>query len=376
MTITATAPRAAAYRGRLRWWTELPLIAVVYALYSAARLLVRGDVQGAVRHGADILHYEQLVHLDPEGWFNRLFTDHAFLGVPADFAYASLHYIVTPAVLVWLWRRRPTHYRVARTWLMISTLIGLIGFTLLPTAPPRLLTGGHGFIDTMAQYGSYGWWGSDASAPRGMGHLTNEYAAMPSLHVGWSLWCGLMLLRYGRHWTVRTLGVVYPLVTALVVMGTANHYLLDAAAGVLVMGVGFLAAKPALRIVDTLYARFGQSDEPAAPTTATTGSTKHFTPSKPSTPSTTSMASIGAGGGSGATTAAASKAVEAATPPPPTAAPPAADSPAADSPAGRGAGVTASVPRPMSAPRIESDAPGADSAAGATVSNGEPATRS
>jgi hypothetical protein len=255
MTITAAAPRAAAYRGRLRWWTELPLIAVVYALYSGARLLVRGDVDDAVGHGADILHFEQLTHLDPERFFNRLFTEHAFLGVPADFAYASLHYIVTPTILVWLWRRRPTAYRTARTWLMISTLIGLIGFTLVPTAPPRLLTGHHGFIDTMAQYGSYGWWGTDASAPRGMGHLTNQYAAMPSLHVGWSLWCGIMLFRYGRHWTVRTLGVLYPLTTAFVVMGTANHYLLDAAAGVAVMGLGFVLAKPALRVVDALRVR-------------------------------------------------------------------------------------------------------------------------
>jgi hypothetical protein len=255
MTITAAAPRPAAYRGRLRWWTELPLIAVVYALYSGARLMVRGDVDDAVEHGLDILHFEQLTHLDPERYVNRLFTDHAFLGIPADFAYASLHYIVTPSVLVWLWRRRPTHYRVARTWLMISTLIGLIGFTLVPTAPPRLLTGGHGFIDTMAQYGSYGWWGTAASAPRGMGNLTNEYAAMPSLHVGWSLWCGLMLWRYGRHWTIRTIGVVYPLMTVLVVMGTANHYLLDAAAGAGVMSVGYLLARPALRAVDALHTR-------------------------------------------------------------------------------------------------------------------------
>lgn len=256
MTITATAPRAAAYRGRLRWWTELPLIAVVYALYSGGRLLVRGHVDKAVKHGVDILHFERLTHLDPERWFNRLFSNHAVLGVPADFAYASLHYIVTPVVLVWLWRRRPTHYRTARTWLLVSTFIGLVGFTVLPTAPPRLLPGADGFIDTMAQYGSYGWWGADASAPRGMGHLTNEYAAMPSLHVGWSLWCGIMLIRFGRHWTIRTLGVLYPVVTALVVMGTANHYLMDAAAGVLVMGIGFVLARPSLRMVDAIQARF------------------------------------------------------------------------------------------------------------------------
>jgi hypothetical protein len=262
MTITAAAPRAAAYRGRLRWWTELPLIAVVYALYSGARLVVRGDVDDAVQHGADILHFEQVTHLDPERWFNQLFTHHAFLGVPADFMYASMHYIVTPAVLVWLWRRRPTHYRKARTWLMISTLIGLIGFTALPTAPPRLLPGAHGFMDTMAKYGSYGWWGTDASAPRGLGHLTNEYAAMPSLHVGWALWCGIMLFRYGRGSFVRTLGVLYPLAISAVVMGTANHYLLDAAAGVVVMGVGYLLTKPAIRVLDLAHAKYGRPERP------------------------------------------------------------------------------------------------------------------
>jgi hypothetical protein len=250
MTITATAPRASAYRGRLRWWTELPLIAVVYGLYTAGRLFVRGDVDTALGHGIEVLHVEQALDIDPERWLNTLFTRYHALGVPADFWYASLHYLVTPIVLIWLWRRRPTAYRFARTWLMISTLIGLIGFTLMPTAPPRLLSSGHGFIDTMAQYGSYGWWGADASAPRGLGGLTNQYAAMPSLHVGWALWCGIMLWRYGRNPLVRAIGVLYPLGTALVVMGTANHYLLDAVAGAAVMAIGYALARPALRLAD------------------------------------------------------------------------------------------------------------------------------
>jgi hypothetical protein len=141
---------------------------------------------------------------------------------------------------------------------MISTLIGLIGFTLMPTAPPRLLSSGHGFIDTMAQYGSYGWWGTDASAPRGLGGLTNQYAAMPSLHVGWALWCGIMLWRYGRSPLVRALGVIYPLGTALVVMGTGNHYLLDAVAGAFVMSVGYALTRPALRLVDDARIRLGR----------------------------------------------------------------------------------------------------------------------
>ncbi|MFJ8231361.1 phosphatase PAP2 family protein [Streptomyces sp. NPDC094448] len=240
---------------RPRWWTELALLALVYVAYSAGRLLARGDVSTAVDNGLAILRAERAVSLDFETPLNRLFTEHAEIGVPADFVYASLHYLVTPVVLVWLFRRRPLQYRAARTWLMVSTLLGLVGFTLMPTCPPRLLEAGHGFVDTMAQYSSYGWWGAEASAPRGMGGFTNQYAAMPSLHVGWALWCGVMLWRFGRTPLLRTLGVAYPLVTVIVVMGTANHYFLDAVAGAAVMGAGLLLAKPAMRLADRVRAR-------------------------------------------------------------------------------------------------------------------------
>ncbi|MFI0928194.1 phosphatase PAP2 family protein [Streptomyces sp. NPDC021012] len=235
-----------------RWWAELSLIAVVYAAYSGGRVLVKGDEASAVGHGLAVLRFEEGLGIDAEHPLNRLFTSVPALGIPADFAYASLHYLVTPAVLVWLFRRRPAHYRAARAWLMLSTLLGLVGFTLLPTCPPRLLDAAHGFSDTMAHFSAYGWWGGEASAPRGLGGMTNQYAAMPSLHVGWALWCGVMLWRYGRTPLTKALGLAYPLVTALVVMGTANHYLLDAVAGAAVMGAGLLLAPYALRLVDRL----------------------------------------------------------------------------------------------------------------------------
>ncbi|MBJ7905106.1 phosphatase PAP2 family protein [Streptomyces sp. NPDC003656] len=255
MRQTETPGTEAAPRPRLRWWTELPLILLVYGCYSAGRLLARGDVSSAVDHGLAILRIEQLLHLDAEHPLNRLFTREPWLGVPADFWYASLHYLVTPAILVWLFRSHAARYRAARTWLMTSTFIGLIGFTLLPTCPPRLLHPGHGFTDTMAYYSSYGWWGGEASAPRGMGGMTNQYAAMPSLHVGWALFCGVMLWRYGRGPLARAGAVIYPLFTALVVMGTANHYLLDAVAGAAVMGAGLLLAPYVLRAADAVKAR-------------------------------------------------------------------------------------------------------------------------
>ncbi|MGJ7418037.1 phosphatase PAP2 family protein [Streptomyces cinereoruber] len=242
-----------------RWWAELSLIGVVYAAYTGGRLLVRGDEASAVDHGLAILRLEGLLGIDAERPLNRLFTDVPALGIPADFAYATLHYLVTPAVLVWLFRRRSAHYRAARAWLMAATLLGLVGFTLLPTCPPRLLDAAHGFTDTMAHFSAYGWWGGEASAPRGLGGMTNQYAAMPSLHVGWALWCGVMLWRYGRTPLLKALGVAYPLLTTVVVMGTANHYLLDAVAGAAVMGAGYLLAPHALRAVDRLRGTTGRT---------------------------------------------------------------------------------------------------------------------
>ncbi|GHG94615.1 phosphatase PAP2 family protein [Streptomyces lanatus] len=259
-----TAGVEATPRTRLRWWTELPLILLVYACYSAGRLLARGDVSHAVDHGLAILDIEKALYLNAEHPLNRLFTREPWLGVPADFWYASLHYLITPVLLVWLFRSRTVRYRAARTWLMTSTFIGLIGFTLLPTCPPRLLAEGHGFVDTMAQYSSYGWWGGEASAPKGLGGMTNQYAAMPSLHVGWALWCGVILWRFGGTRLTKVAAVAYPLITTIVVMGTANHYFLDAVAGAAVMGVGFLLAPYVMRIMDRLRTRFGPAATPAA----------------------------------------------------------------------------------------------------------------
>ncbi|MFD7899626.1 phosphatase PAP2 family protein [Streptomyces sp. NPDC059743] len=267
---------------RPRWWAELTLVVLIYAAYSAGRLLARDDGSEAVEHGLAILRFEKALFLNAEHPLNRLFTATPALAVPADFVYASLHYLVTPAVLVWLFRRRSALYRTARTWLTLSTLLSLVGFTLLPTCPPRLLHASHGFVDTMAQYSEYGWWGDEASAPRGLGEMTNQFAAMPSLHVGWALWCGVLLWRHARTPLARWLGALYPVVITVVVMGTANHYFLDAVAGAVVMAVGALLTGAAIRAADrirtALTARFGPAP------TATALPTPLPTPSRTSVP--------------------------------------------------------------------------------------------
>jgi hypothetical protein len=233
-------------RARRRTWSairglrEIVLIAATYSFYDASRYLVAGDHDGAVSHGRSLLHFEEKLSIAPEHALNNVFSAHILLGLPADYIYATLHYIITPAVLIWLWRRYPGSYSWARTVLIATTVIGLVGFSLYPVAPPRLLGG---FVDTMAKFSQYGWWSTAGSAPRGFGADTNQFAAMPSLHVGWALWCGWQLWRHGRHRVTRWLGVLYPLVLSVVVIATGNHYLLDVIAGFAVVGVGVLIAK-------------------------------------------------------------------------------------------------------------------------------------
>ena len=220
-----------------RWLREVVLVGIVYGGYELSRGLQRGHVGLATRNGWDILRWERAVHLDPE----RLFT-HALIGVTplcvaAAYFYSTMHYIVTPVVLVWMYRCHGPQYRLARTSLAFTTVLGLAVFFLMPTAPPRLLAGAH-IPDALYDVRDWGWWGGEGSVPRGLGGLTNQFAAMPSLHVGWALWSGVLLARYASRSWVRVLGALYPVVTTIVVLSTGNHYLLDALAGAAVTATG------------------------------------------------------------------------------------------------------------------------------------------
>jgi hypothetical protein len=249
-----------ARHGRLRrkGWHEFLFVGAIYGLYDLTRLVDAGRPATARLNARHLLSVERRLHLAPESWLNHFVTARAFLAVPADYAYASLHYIVTLVVLIWLWRAHPDVYLPGRRWLTAMTLLGLVGFATFPLAPPRELPG---FIDTMAHFGQYGWWGTAASAPKGLGGLTNQYAAMPSLHIGWSTWCAWQVARNARRRSVQVVAIAYPAFMALVVVGTANHYLADVIAGLVVAVLGYSVSELITRV-----ARSGPSDsEPRTP---------------------------------------------------------------------------------------------------------------
>lgn len=226
---------------RPAWRREAVLLGGLYLTYELGRMFSRDELSEALANSHRIESLERALQIDPESFLNGALSHHLALAVVAAYFYSTLHYVVTPIVLVWMYRCRPAHYRSARTTLAAGTLLALAGFYLMPTAPPRLLPG-TGLQDTLAHVQTWGWWGGDGSVPRGLGGLSNQFAAMPSLHVGWAVWCGVLVARFATHRVVRWLGALYPLLTTLVVLSTGNHYLLDAVAGAATIGLGAVAA--------------------------------------------------------------------------------------------------------------------------------------
>jgi PAP2 superfamily len=218
-----------------RWWQEVLLIALGYFLYGRVRNLVPEHVRLALLHGRAVQHLQENLHLSFELSVNRYVAGHEWLAQVMDYYYATLHFVVTPAVLCWLFVAHSRIYRGARTVLFVTSLLALAGFWLYPLAPPRLLPQ-YGYIDTLLKFHT---WGSLAD-PKIAEH-SNQFAAMPSLHIGWAIWCGAALFFCAKHLWVRLLGVLYPLCTLAVIVGTANHFFIDAVAGLGVFLGGVVA---------------------------------------------------------------------------------------------------------------------------------------
>jgi len=215
------------------WWQEIAIIAFGYWLYTLGRNAIPEQETIAFRHGRSIQHLQDILRLNWELSINRFVARTEWLAQVMNYYYATLHFFLTIAVMVWLFVRRPHVYRGARTALVATTMFGLLGFTLYPTAPPRLLPQ-YGYVDTVLKFHTWGSW-----ADPNIAEHSNQFAAMPSLHIAWGLWTGLVLYACARRLWVRLLGLVYPFGTLVVIVGTGNHFLLDAVGGALIVALGF-----------------------------------------------------------------------------------------------------------------------------------------
>ena len=235
-----SAPRV----GGLRRYVSMSAVVEIGFLLGLAVIynLVRAG-GGAAHEVAGKTHAQDIV--DAEGWFfekvelglNHWIVGITVLAVAACYFYALMHYVATPVVLLVSRKKGGWKYWRGYWALVLACAIALVSYANFPVAPPRLMSG-DGAIDVMRQFSQVGWWGDAASAPRGLGDATNQYAAMPSLHFGWSLWCGIQMWGFGsKKW--RAVAVTYPTLQALVVIATANHFGLDVLGGALCVLLAF-----------------------------------------------------------------------------------------------------------------------------------------
>jgi hypothetical protein len=237
----AGVPRRRRWRGgrtlrdgrRLYWWVELIAAAVFYEVYSFIRNLHHSTPAEARANALDIIRWEralgmfheQAVQAWADGW-------HAGI-VAANYFYGSLHFIVTVGVMIFLYRKWTDDYPLWRNTLAIGTAL----------APPRMFDGSTfhmnlGFIDTLAKDPAF--WSFNEGA---MKKISNQFAAMPSVHCAWAGWCACALVPRLRYGWAKALAILYPACTVTVIVVTANHWFLDAVGGFFVLAVGYGLAR-------------------------------------------------------------------------------------------------------------------------------------
>jgi uncharacterized membrane protein len=238
--------------GRAPLWIELAVVAWLFYLYDVINGFAPIRQQLAIHNALGVLAFEHSLSLSPERAINTWLAHHATLGSIAAYYYFFAHGVITFAVLALLWWKRPDLYRRQRTLLVIINLIAFATFWRYPLAPPRMFPN-LGYVDVIAASHVLVSWSSSALV-----HDADQLAAMPSLHVAWAIWSGLSLWLLLRRRVFALLAVAYPLMTALVVMATANHYLLDVLAGAATVPAAFALQRGldllAARVSETLRA--------------------------------------------------------------------------------------------------------------------------
>ena len=236
---------------------ELVYVVIFLALYEfiRGRVVQSGDV--ATRSALRIVDVERALGIFHERAIQSLFVRSEGLIRSFNLYYGGTHFLVPAVILIWIAVRHSEHYPKARTLLAVTTAAGFLFFWRWPVAPPRLLPAGFGIVDTIHDLG-----GTRIQADL-MDRAGNAYAALPSLHMAWAVWVTIVVYPRLRHRWARVIAVVYPLMTALVVVATGNHFIADCVAGtILIFAVAWvLEHAPAAVATRT---RWRESPVPAA----------------------------------------------------------------------------------------------------------------
>ncbi|MEX0665835.1 MAG: phosphatase PAP2 family protein [Acidimicrobiia bacterium] len=242
----------------LYWWAELVSIVVFYVVYSTIRNLNGTNPTAARLNALKLMHWQETLGINHERVMQEWAVNFKPLIIACNYFYGSLHFVMTTGVMIFLYRKFSDDYPLWRNMLAFATALALIGFALWPLMPPRLLPSQFGFEDTLAQYPTF--WSFNQGA---VNKISNQFAAMPSVHCAWALWCALALVpRLRRRWA-KVLAALYPVGTVISIVLTGNHFLLDAVGGFVVLGLGYLLART--------FTRAGRGDPGDPPRTRDEG---------------------------------------------------------------------------------------------------------
>ena len=232
---------------RLRWLPkggsdalmQLSLFVMADILYETVRGISESNAAVAFNNARSIVELEQSTGLFFEQGLQAWAMGQRALIDFANFMYVNSHFVMTTSVLVWLYLRHNDRFYFVRNMFMTAMGLALVGYMLLPTAPPRFFPE-LGFVDSIAYY-------VNVKHDSGLVALFfNPYAAVPSMHVAFSLLIAIPTLLIVRRPLFKVLWALYPLVIAFVVMVTGNHWFMDVVAGALVAGTSALVARHVL----------------------------------------------------------------------------------------------------------------------------------
>lgn len=264
MTTADKTPRA---NGARRAWQlsarvglhEIVVVVSAFLIYFLIRGLVVGRAGEAMVRGFNVIDLEQRLRIYWELEMQSWILDHYWMIKVANGLYFWGHMPLIIFTACWLYARHRPAYHLARNAFLASGAISVVIYWAFPVAPPRLIPFA-GFIDTMAAFDRVGYNAQETQA------FVNEFAAIPSLHFGWSLLLGVIVAYEGKRPLFWLLGAIWPIAMFFSVIMTGNHFILDAVAGGIVsfagLGIAWLIMRYQSAGEHWIRGRLGQADAP------------------------------------------------------------------------------------------------------------------
>ncbi len=220
---------------------QLGLFVLADICYETVRGIAEGQRVEAFANAGRVIDFEVATGTFFEPDLQSALLDFRWLIDLANFSYMNTHFVLTTGFLAWLYLYRNEHYYFVRNMFMVAMGLALVGYTMVPTAPPRLIEG-YGFVDTINQYAQVT---HDSALVK---IFINPYAAIPSMHCAFALMIAGTGVLVTRHTVSKVLWCIYPVFVLFVVIVTANHFWLDGAIGWMVAVLSALAATQLARV--------------------------------------------------------------------------------------------------------------------------------